>query len=69
MTAEPAIRAYSYDNGRRLSQVIDSATNLTEEYTWNADNTLATIHGGSYAREFGYIEGAKLATAAGRGNC
>ncbi len=52
--------AYSYDNGGRLSQVIDSATNLTEEYTWNADNTLATMPGPSYTREFGYNEEAQL---------
>ncbi len=52
--------AYSYDNGGRLSQVIDCATNLTEEYTWNADNTLATMPGPSYTREFGYNEEAQL---------
>ena len=51
---------YSYDNGGRLSQAIDSATNLTEEYTWNADNTLATMPGSGYTREFGYNEEAQL---------
>ena len=35
--------AYSYDNGGRLSQVIDSATNIPIEYTWHADNTPATM--------------------------
>ncbi len=40
--------------------MIDSATNLTEEYTWNADNTLATMPGPSYTREFGYNEESQL---------
>ena len=39
--------AYSYDNGGRLAQVIDSATNppTTELYAWNNDNTLASSPG------------------------
>ena len=39
---------------------MDSTTNLTEEYTWNADNTLATMPGANYTREFGYNEEARL---------
>ena len=52
--------AYSYDGGGRLVQVVDSATNLTEEYAWNADGTLASMPGSGYTREFSCNEEAQL---------
>ncbi len=52
--------AYSYDGAGRLDQCIDSATGLTEIYTWNADTTLATMPGSGYTREFTYNEEAQL---------
>ena len=36
---------YFYDGAGRLAQVVDSATGLTEVYTWNPDGTLATSPG------------------------
>ncbi len=51
---------YSYDGAGRLDQCIDSATGLTEIYTWNADTTLASMPGPSYTREFTYNEEAQL---------
>ena len=52
--------AYSYDGAGRLDQCIDSATGLTEIYTWNADTTLATMPASGYTREFMYNEEAQL---------
>ena len=52
--------SYSYDGAGRLDQCIDSATGLTEIYTWNADGTLASMPGPSYTREFSYNEEAQL---------
>ncbi len=52
--------SYSYDNGDKLSQVRDSATKLTEKYTWYTDNTLATLPCLSYTGEIGYNEEAQL---------
>ena len=34
--------SYSYDTAGRLDQVVDSATQITEVYTWNDDGTLAS---------------------------
>ena len=47
---------YTYDGAGRLTQVVDSATRLTEVYTWNADGTLATSPGSGYTKVFGYDE-------------
>ncbi len=52
--------SYSYDGAGRLDQCIDSATGLTEIYTWNADGTLARMPGPKYTREFTYNEEAQL---------
>ncbi len=51
---------YSYDGAGRLDQCIDSATGLTEIYSWNADGTLASMPGSGYTREFTYNEEAQL---------
>ena len=51
--------AYSYDGAGRLSQVVDSATGLTEVYTWNPDGTMASSPGpagSGYSLLFGYDE-------------
>lgn len=38
---------YSYDNAGRLSQVVDTATSLTENDSWNANGTLQAMPGPS----------------------
>ena len=51
--------AYTYDTAGRLSQVVDSATSLTETYTWNNDGTLASSPGptgSGYSLLFDYDE-------------
>jgi len=47
---------YTYDGAGRLTQVVDSATGLTEVYTWNNDGTLASAPGSGYTKVFGYDE-------------
>ena len=50
---------YTYDGAGRLSQVVDSATSLTEIYTWNNDGTLASSPGpagSGYSLLFDYDE-------------
>ena len=51
--------AYTYDTAGRLSQVVDSATGLTETYAWNNDGTLARYPGpvgSGYTRVLTYDE-------------
>ena len=47
---------YTYDGAGRLTQVVDSATSLTETYTWNNDGTLASAPGSGYTKLFEYDE-------------
>ena len=51
---------YSYDGAGRLVQVVDSATGLTELYTWNNDGTLASAPGSGYTKQFAYDEESRL---------
>ena len=58
---------YTYDAAGRLSQVVDSATGLTEVYTWNNDGTLARYPGSAgsgYTRVLTYNEEQHLTTIA-----
>jgi YD repeat-containing protein len=58
---------YTYDAAGRLSQVVDSATGLTEVYTWNNDGTLARYPGptgSGYTRVLTYDEEQHLLTIA-----
>ena len=47
---------YSYDQAGRLTQVVDTANNTTDVYTWNDDGTLASFPGPGYTREMAYNE-------------
>jgi YD repeat-containing protein len=51
---------YSYDDSGRLTQCVDSATGLTELYTWNPDSTLASYPGPGYTRRLEYDEERRL---------
>jgi YD repeat-containing protein len=51
---------YSYDDAGRLTQVVDAATQATELYAWNADDTLASYPGPGYARLLDYDEEGRL---------
>ena len=52
--------AYSYDGAGQLTQVVDSATGLTEQYGWNADGMLASYPGPGYTRRLGYDDEGNL---------
>jgi|GEM_PF-3283895 len=45
---------YTVDGAGRLNQVVDTATNTTENYVWNADGTLASFPGPGYTRLLEY---------------
>ena len=51
---------YSYDDASRLTQCVDTATGLTEFYTWNADSTLSSYPGPGYTRRLEYDEERRL---------
>ena len=53
-------RQLSYDGAGRLNQVVDAATNTTENYVWNTDGTLASFPGPGYTRRLEYDEEGRL---------
>ncbi|WP_155850522.1 RHS repeat protein [Chthonomonas calidirosea] len=59
--------SYSYDGGGRLVQVVDSATNTTEVYSWNATGTLASAPGPGYTRGLMWNEEGQLVGIAHNG--
>ena len=59
---------YSYDDSGRLTQCVDTATGLTETYTWNNDNTLASSPATGYTRRYEYDEEQPEFVAAGDRN-